>query len=76
MRLVINGPRILGRTGSRGEARHQSVEALPLKPSRARDLGSETSPNRKAAPLSRSALPVGVSVPPTPERGRTKHTTS
>ena len=60
------------------EARHdtRASKRSPLKPSCASEAGSWTSPTRTVAPASSRALSSGASLPPTPARGRTKHTTS
>jgi hypothetical protein len=54
--LVIDGPRILGRAGARGQARHEDVETLPAKAlSRERPrIGHVTKPDGGAYEQSRA----------------------
>jgi hypothetical protein len=71
-------PRRPRRAGARGQARHQRVEALAGEAvTRQRGRRRSTSPKRSVAPASSRAAVVGRQpAPPTPARGRTKHTTS
>jgi hypothetical protein len=60
------------------EARHDTSASKrsPRKPSRASEAGSPASPSRTVAPVSSRVLSSDESAPPTPARGRIKHTTS
>ena len=74
---VVDRPGILrrGRCARRGTRRARR-SARPAKPSRASEVASVTSPYRTAAPSSSLPMSSAASVPPTPARGRTRHTTS